>query len=506
MVGGYRLVRKLGSGERGEVFLGHAGSEAAAEAPTAAVKIFRASVSRQSIGDEIGVLAGTSSPHLLRLLDVATTPDGRPCAILPRLSSVSLARLLMDRPGLGVGESITILAPLCLSIVELHNSRVCHGAIGSSSVLFDQRGAPVLACFGRASGFGRANGSGIANDREAYGVATPAELAAEPRIAADLADLAMLAKLVLSRVTSSTGSARSVTEVLDWLQSPGLQLVAGQFAEELAERLFELAPAAPVDFAQPIVASFGGLPARMVTSGPPAALQPVAGSVASRDSAAGQAWRLLRRLTAALPSVPVVAEHITRVRTAFTSVRKRFWIAGAAGAVAIALALVLTQLLDRTDAVSAGNAPTPTAAGSALPQGRAAVPSSTASTQRVPSGSAVDSIKKAIAADDPVAAAEALLQNREECILKRSVLCLDGVDQANSSALDDDGYLIRSLRDGGAADARASLSGAKVVLSERLGDSALLTVQDSQSPAADGTALLIIKGESGWRIRDFLAN
>jgi hypothetical protein len=518
MVGGYRLVRKLGSGERGEVFLGYAGSEGAVDASTAAVKIFRGSTDQQSISDEIGVLAGTSSPHLLRLLDVATGPDGRPCAILPRLSSVSLARLLADRPDLGAGEAVTILAPLCSAVRELHRSRACHGAIRSSSVLFDQRGAPVLARFGQASTFGNAEGTAAV---------TPAELAAEPRVAADLADLAALAELVLSRV-SSADSTRSITELVSWLHLDDTHPAAERFARELAEQLFALAPAAPVDFAYPIVAGRGALPARMVTSEPVGELRAATGRMSSRHPAskpapnpvAGPLSRLVLRVAAkaaaALPSVPIpiTAERLARAKAAITSVRKPFWIAGAAGAVAIVVTLSLMPMSGGADAASGGAASKLVAAGKVTSQSTSqsasapqpAASSSSATSPKQTGSGAAGADKAVIGADDPVAAGEALLRIREQCIKKRSVLCLEGADQANSSALENDGYLVRSLQGGGAAGQGASMSGAKLVLSERLGDSALLTVQGGESPAADGAALLIVKGESGWRIRDFLAN
>lgn len=497
MVGGYRLVRKLGDGERGEVYLGHAGpAEDATETSTVAVKIFRDGASGQSIADEIGVLARTSSPHLLRLLDVATAADGRPCAILPRLSSVSLARLLAERPTIAVGETVTILAPLCAAVAELHVTRACHGAIRPGAVLFDRTGAPVLACFGRADRFG---------DVESALPATVAERAAEPRVAADLAALAALAELVLGRVSAGE-PARRVAGILDWVRGSDPSSISsdriGRFAEELADRLFDLQAAVPIDFAYPIVADRGAVPARVITSAPVARPRTVA-SAAVHSSGASHARELLSRLLPAAVVArirpPIVTERLTRARMAIVSVRRPFWIAGAAGVVAVALALSLTQLSGGADAASDRVATPPVAA---------EVPSQ-AATPAVPPGkesSGGGSDKSAILGDDPVLAAEALLRAREQCILKRSVLCLDRVDQANSSALEDDGYLIRSLQGGRAADASSTFSGAEAVLSERLGDSALLAVQGGEPPVAEGTALLIVKGQSGWRIRDFLTS
>ena len=129
-VGGYRLVRKLGAGERAEIHLGHAGSR---EPPTgdriAAIKIFRPSTDEMSVDREIEALARASSRHLLELKDLATGRDGRPCLILPRLGSGNLGRLLAVRDDLEAGEAVSILVPLVEAVRELHRVGVAHGAV-----------------------------------------------------------------------------------------------------------------------------------------------------------------------------------------------------------------------------------------------------------------------------------------------------------------------------------------------------------------------------------------
>jgi eukaryotic-like serine/threonine-protein kinase len=90
------------------------------------------------------------------------------------------------------------------------------------------------------------------------------------------------------------------------------------------------------------------------------------------------------------------------------------------------------------------------------------------------------------------------------------VLCLDGVDQEGSAALDGDRQVIRSLQEKGTATRERSLTGATVELSQRLGDSALMTVTattgptttDAKEDKSEPTSLLLIKSEAGWRIRD----
>ena len=100
--------------------------------------------------------------------------------------------------------------------------------------------------------------------------------------------------------------------------------------------------------------------------------------------------------------------------------------------------------------------------------------------------------------DDPVAAAVVLFAVRDGCIRDLDVDCLDDVDQAGSAALDADRELVGAIMDGGAAGPLPSTEGAS--LAQRLGDSALVALRPDSEPAS----VLLVKGEAGWRIRDYL--
>jgi hypothetical protein len=162
-----------------------------------------------------------------------------------------------------------------------------------------------------------------------------------------------------------------------------------------------------------------------------------------------------------------------------STVRRSFLVAGGAGLIALVAAVVLLP--------SAGAGSTEPPSGS--PPVHA--PSPTQSAQ-----------SSAIRADDPVAAIRPLLHTRDTCIATRSIACLDGADQRGSSSWDNDSHLIRSLQEGAAPAGDATLVDETFVLTERLGDSALLTTKTSTGETAQ--SVLVMKGESGWRIRDFL--
>jgi len=164
-----------------------------------------------------------------------------------------------------------------------------------------------------------------------------------------------------------------------------------------------------------------------------------------------------------------------------STVRRSFLVAGCAGLIALVVAVVLLPSAgaDSTEP-SSGTSPVPAPAPS-------------------PAHSARNS---AIRADDPVAAIRSLLRARDTCIATRSIACLDGVDQRGSSSRENDSHLIHSLQEGAAAVGDATLADETFVLTERLGDSALLTTKTATDDTAQ--SVLVMKGESGWRIRDFL--
>jgi hypothetical protein len=103
------------------------------------------------------------------------------------------------------------------------------------------------------------------------------------------------------------------------------------------------------------------------------------------------------------------------------------------------------------------------------------------------------------APEDPVDALSRLLATRERCLRDLSVLCLEDVDEQGSAALDDDRQAIQAIVDAGRQPVILDAGGAVVI--ERLGDSVLIALAPDSQPAS----VLLMKGEAGWRIRDYIA-
>ena len=443
IVGGYRLVRKLGFGARAEVFLGAAGT--GEPGAVAAVKIFRSSTPDESIDTEIEALTRLSSRHLVRLTDVSWDRDRRPCLVLDKIGPGNLARLLIERGGIDAGEAVTILAPLVETVAELHRAGVAHGALRLSNVLFDDAGAPVLVGFGAAVLLGPAQG------QSPHANLTPAQLSENEAATADLKGLARLCRSVLenTRGVRSLPAAGALYECLD---SASARLDADAFPRELTERLFALAEPIAVR-AEPRTVESSPQPGRLLRSPQPSA------DTAEPD------------LPAPAGVLAVLRRTLYRLRS---SVRRPVWIAGLVGA-----ALLVTSLV-------------------ALPQaGSSSASDSAAEPTKAEPHIAVPA---AVQGNDPEKAVRALLTLRAECLRTASLSCLQFVDQEGSATLENDRRLIASGHVAGEEDLLDPVKTATLI--QRLGDSALISVQ--LPSGGQPLPLLAIRTDGGWRIRDLL--
>ena len=519
-VGGYRLVRKLGEGDRAEVWLGHASRH---DDRLAAIKLFRETTTDEQIDIELDALTRGDSRHLLRLDDVGAAPDGRPCAILPRLGG-SLARTLGSRSSLGVGELVTVAASMVEAVRALRRAGVVHGAISPASVLLDDRGAPVLACFGYA----RVIGSDLDLDVEGRAGLTPAERDAEPGLQHDLRRLSGMIESFAARAADRHGlRPAAVDDLLGWLPARTAgDLHGDDFLDEFEGRLFELAPAAPIRLeGEPSLrpATTRQIPVATTqaaeTRGAPGGTRHLDGT---RESGTSRRDWLEGRLAEHIDSSPVAALRsrlvglldLSRLRQAIAPVRRPVWVAGGAGLVALLLGMVVVPALgaDAGGAARGGVSATPAETarptvgpGSLRPT--LASPTASAPAASAPTASALTAT--ALIGDDPVAAASVLIAERARCLEARDVVCLDGVDQPVSAALESDRYAVRT-KTGAAARGAHRLPTAPIALVQVLGDSAIIGLgpPTSTEGAADSppdtypASILIVKTTNGWRIRD----
>ena len=492
-------MRKLGAGERAEIYLGHAGSR---EPPThdriVAIKIFRSSTDEESIDREIEALARASSRHLLELKDLTTGRDGRPCLILPRLGSGNLGRLLAVRDDLEAGEAVSILVPLVEAVRELHRVGVAHGAVAPGSVLFDDRGTPVLSRFGRVSLIGDFPATDGGHSL------TAARLDEEPHAVDDRAGLRDLVGTVLDRL-SGGANPHSLALLRDCVGRPP------QTDRELLlliDLLFDLAPALPIRLDRHPTDQESELrSSNRVDWRPNSAKEEEFGQ---NDEPTEGALP-----TVGTPSVPLPSweqqtvmsdrdEHPlamlrSRVVAVLSSVRKPIWIAGGAGLGALVVALTVIPAAHSENSIKPFAGSSPPVTRTVIASDR---PTEIAQSKRATPASGAAS---AIEGEDPLAAARALLSARARCFIAKSMTCFDSVDQAGSAVIEADRDLVRRLKKGVPLPSEAALDGFTPRLIQQLGDSAIiqLVAVDGSSIAEKNPApLLLVRNEAGWRIRD----
>jgi hypothetical protein len=358
---------------------------------------------------------------------------------------------------------------------------VAHGALTPASVLFTGEGSPTLVGFGAAAIFPPGSPEVV--------------LETIPQVAADRRSLRELGRMLLGRVADGPhGASVELSGRLE--QAPPDELTA-----MLVDGLFELAPPIPVRFTPddprdvavgPISLTFdpGLSQADQEVDGAEASATPEASIPALLATVLGM---LLEKLLGRRFELGALARLRQRVLARWGSWqprRRRMVVAIASAATVVAIALVAVPV------------PAPATAPHPDPRGTEAA-STTEPSNAAPSAAEASASEHdaAVTGDDPVAAAVALLERRDGCIRAASLLCLDGVVQPGSSAEAEDRDTVRAIQNG--AEPPAPAEPDDVVLIERLGDSALVSL-GSANAQTQPASLLLMKSEAGWRIRDYL--
>ncbi|PRY70309.1 protein kinase-like protein [Glaciihabitans tibetensis] len=492
---GFRLVRKLGSGTRADVFL--AVSDAPGPTESVALKLFHPATDASSIAAEVDALARVDHAHCVRLKDFATVDDGRSILVLSRVPRGSVARLIGLRGQLNPGEAVTIVAPIAGALAHLHAQGVVHTRLSAATVHFGESGEPILLGFGHsrvlaAPSAGRPDGA-VAGDREA---------------------LAVFAKFVLA---STRVAVADVDVVTHWIDSEPRPLHQN-FAVDLQTRLFDFSPGSAVSFDRPRPGAGSG-ELRTYAHGAAAVADRSAANPASRKVTKSRGTWVDAALGAA-PFAPVSARLRlllrSRVGPLLRSVRRRFWVAGVVAIFAVGGAVVLMaspgdesiEAAPREAAEKPGATP-PDTDPDGLPGGP------TDGTPAAGPDAPVD--QESGLPEDPVAALPLLLAERARCFEDLSVLCLRSVDQEEGALRAEDGAHILGADEGsadegstdeGSTDEGSTEVGGRALgepfavsadaLVERLGDAALVQFTANEKPAS----VLMIRTEAGWRLRE----
>jgi hypothetical protein len=148
-IGPWRLVRHLGSGGMGEVWLGERG-DGTVEQRVAIKRVRGANPAFAGrLRAERRILARLSHPNIARFIDAGVDADGAPWLALEYVEGVPLATWCDEaRPPLAA--RLAAFRAICDAVAHAHGLLVVHRDLKPGNVLIDAGGAPRLLDFGVA--------------------------------------------------------------------------------------------------------------------------------------------------------------------------------------------------------------------------------------------------------------------------------------------------------------------------------------------------------------------
>ncbi|HKQ75995.1 MAG TPA: protein kinase [Blastocatellia bacterium] len=148
-VGAYRLVREIGRGGMGAVYLAVRADKEFRQ--RAAIKLVKRGMDTDFVirrfRNERQILAALNHPNIARLLDGGTTNDGLPYFVMEYIEGLPIHRYC-DTRRLNVTERLKLFRLVCAAVAYAHEQQVIHRDIKPGNILVTEEGTPKLLDFG----------------------------------------------------------------------------------------------------------------------------------------------------------------------------------------------------------------------------------------------------------------------------------------------------------------------------------------------------------------------
>jgi serine/threonine protein kinase len=149
--GAWRILQEIGRGGMGAVYL--AERDDAQFRQRAALKVIRRGMDTDDLlarfHRERQILAALEHPHIARLIDGGSTPDGRPFLAMEYIQGDPIDRYCETR-ALAIEDRLRLLLQVCDAVSHAHRNLVVHRDLKPGNILIDATGAPKLLDFGMA--------------------------------------------------------------------------------------------------------------------------------------------------------------------------------------------------------------------------------------------------------------------------------------------------------------------------------------------------------------------
>lgn len=150
-IGAWRLLRELGRGGMGTVYL--AERAVGGFEQLGALKLIRRGIDSEEFlrrfAQERQILATLAHPGIARLLDGGRAADGRPYLVMEYIDGRPLD-VYCDQARLGVDQRVALFADIGRAVAHAHRHLVVHRDLKPSNILVTAEGVPKLLDFGIA--------------------------------------------------------------------------------------------------------------------------------------------------------------------------------------------------------------------------------------------------------------------------------------------------------------------------------------------------------------------
>ncbi|MEM8685207.1 MAG: serine/threonine-protein kinase, partial [Pseudomonadota bacterium] len=150
-IGKYRVLRELGQGGMGTVYLATRDDDEYQK--EVAIKLVPAVVDRDELmrrfRAERQIMASLEHPNIARLLDGDTTRDGVPYVVMEYVRGLSIDQYVSENK-LETDARIALFRQVCDAVSHAHRNLVIHRDIKPGNILVTDDGAPKLLDFGIA--------------------------------------------------------------------------------------------------------------------------------------------------------------------------------------------------------------------------------------------------------------------------------------------------------------------------------------------------------------------
>ncbi len=149
-IGPYQLVRRIGAGGMGTVYLAERVDEFRQQV---ALKVMQRALASPAVVSQFRyerqLLAGLEHPNLARLLDGGTTGDGFPYFVMEYVEGEPIDTWCQQH-GLTIRERLKLFREICAAVQYAHQNLIVHRDIKPANILVAKEGTPKLLDFGIA--------------------------------------------------------------------------------------------------------------------------------------------------------------------------------------------------------------------------------------------------------------------------------------------------------------------------------------------------------------------